>query len=47
MPGKAKVDEPFAVEGLGHFFEDGDAAGVVFDEVVVGGENGRDFALGF
>ena len=45
MAGVAEVDEPFAVEALGHFFEDGDAAGVVFDQVVVGGEGVGDSAL--
>lgn len=45
MAEEAEVDEPFAVEGLGHLFQDGDAAGVVFYEVIVGGEYGRDFLL--
>ena len=46
MSGESEVDEPFSVEGLCYVFKDFDAAGVVFDEVVVGGEDGGDFALG-
>ena len=47
MSGKSEVDEPFSVEGLRHVFKDFDAAGVVFDEVVVGRENSGDFPLGY
>ena len=39
------MDEPLLVESLCHVFKDFDAAGVVFNEVVVGGEDGGDFAL--
>ena len=46
MSGESEVDEPFSVEGLCHVFKDFDAVGVVFDEVVVGREDGGDFALG-
>src|SRR3972149_6413858 len=46
MPRKAEVDEPLAVDRLGHFFQNFDAASVVLDQVVVGGEDGSDFALG-
>ena len=47
MSGESEVDEPFLVEGLCRVFKDFDAAGVVFDEVVVGGEDSGDFALGW
>lgn len=47
MSGKSEMDEPFLVEGLCHIFKDFDAAGVVFDEVVVGGEDSGDFSLGW
>ena len=47
MSEKSEVDEPFSVEGLRHALKDFDAAGVVFDEVVVGREDGGDFALGW
>jgi uncharacterized protein YggL (DUF469 family) len=46
VAGKAEVDEPLAVESLHHLLQDGDAAGVVLDEIVVGGEDGGNFALG-
>ena len=46
MSGKSEIDEPFSVEGLCHVLKDFDAAGVVFDEVVVGGKDGSDFELG-
>ena len=46
MSGKAEFDEPLSVDGSCHVFKDFDAAGVVFDEVVVGAEDGGDFALG-
>ena len=45
MSGESEADEPFSVEGLCHVFKDFDAAGVVFDEIVVGGEDSGDFAL--
>ena len=45
VAGEAEVDEPLAVERLGHGFEQGDAARVVLDQVVVGAEDGGDFAL--
>ena len=41
------MDEPFLVKGLRHVFKDFDAAGVVFDEVIVGREDSGDFALGW
>ena len=47
MSGESEVDEPFLVEGLCHVFKDFDAAGIVFDEVIVGRENGGNFALGW
>src|SRR4051794_23741504 len=47
VPRKAEMDEPLAVDGLGHPFQDGDAARVVLDQVVVGAEDGGDFALGW
>ena len=46
MSGEAEFDEPLSVDCGSHVFEDFDAAGVVFDEVVVGAEDGGDFALG-
>ena len=46
MSGESEVDEPFLVEGLCHVLKDFDAAGVVFDEVVVGREDSGDFAVG-
>ena len=46
MPREAEVDEPLPVNGLGHLLQDGDAPRVVFDQVVVGGQDGGDFALG-
>lgn len=46
MAGEAKMDKPLAVKGLSHLLQDLDPAYVVFDKVVVGGENGGNFALG-
>ena len=45
MSGKSVVDEPFLIEGLCHVFKDFDAAGVVFDEIIVGREDSGNFAL--
>ena len=45
MSGKSEMDEPFSVEGLCHVLKDFDAAGVVFDEVVVGREDRSYFSL--
>ena len=45
MSGESEVEEPFSVEGLCHVLKDFDAAGVIFDEVVVGGEGSGDFVL--
>ncbi len=39
------MDKPLAVQTLRHVFQDLDAAGVVLDQVVVGGEHGGDLAL--
>jgi len=36
MPRKAELNEPLLVQPPRHFFEDLDAACVVFDEVVIG-----------
>lgn len=46
MPRKPKFHEPLAVERLRHLFQYFDAPRVVFDEVVVGAEDGGDFTLG-
>ena len=40
-----EVHEPLAVDVAGHLLQYADAAVVVFDEVVVCGEDGGDFAL--
>ena len=40
------MDEPFSVDGLCHILKNLDASGVVLDEVVVGTEDGGNFALG-
>jgi len=45
MPREAQVHKPLAVKLFGHFFQNGDAAGIVFDQVVVGGKDGGYFAL--
>ena len=45
MPRKSELDKPFAVDGSRHLLKDFDAAGVVFDEVVVVAEDGGDFVL--
>ena len=45
MSREAEVNEPLLVDPSSHFLEDGDAARVVFDQVVVDGENGRDATL--
>jgi len=37
--------QPLAVDFFRHLFQHGNAAGVVFDQIVVGGEDGGDFAL--
>ena len=47
MSRKSEFDKPFAVDGTRHLLKDFDAAGVVFDEVVVVAEDGGDFALRF
>ena len=46
MAGEAEVDEPLAVEPAGHFLQDSDAPLTVLDQVVVGGEDAGDAALG-
>ena len=46
MPRKPEVHEPLAVERLRDLFEDPDAPRVILDQVVVGSEDGGDFALG-
>ena len=45
MTGVAEVDEPFAVEAARHVFQYADAPLVVFDQLVVGGENAGDATL--
>ena len=47
MSGEAEFDEPLPVDCLRHVFKDIDAAGVVFNKVVVGAEDRGDFALGW
>ena len=39
MPGEAEADEPFLVKHTGGLLQQLNAAAVVFDEVIVGGEN--------
>src|SRR4051812_26217925 len=39
MAGEAEVDEPLSVEGAGHFLQNPDASLIVFDQIVVGGED--------
>ena len=46
MAGEAEVDEPFPVNRLGHFLQDGNSPGVVLNQVVIGREDAGDFALG-
>ena len=45
MPRKAHPHKPFTVDLLGHLLQQRDATFVVFDQVVVGGEDGGDFFL--
>jgi hypothetical protein len=45
MPKEAELHEPLAVEIARHLLQNGDAAGVVLDEVVVGAEDGSNAAL--
>ena len=45
MSRKSEFDKPFAVDGLRHLLKDFDAAGVVFDEVVVVAEDSRRFCV--
>jgi len=45
VAGEAKLDEPLAVEVLRHLFQNLDPPQVVLDQVVVGREDGGDFAL--
>ena len=44
-PGKAKANEPLAVEFAGGLLKQRDAAAIVFNEVVVGGEDISDALL--
>ncbi|MEI2655666.1 MAG: hypothetical protein V9G16_05345 [Nitrosomonas sp.] len=37
MTGKAQTHKPFAVNFLGHFFQQRDAPLVIFDQFVIGG----------
>jgi hypothetical protein len=46
MPRVLKIHKPFFVDPLGHFFQYGNAAGVVFYEVIIGGEYTGEFVLG-
>ncbi len=45
MPGVPEVDEPLAIDPLGHLLQDLDPPIVVLDEVVVCGEDRGDLAL--
>ena len=45
VAGKAHADEPLAVEFLSHLFEQGDAALVCLDQIVVGRQNRGDLTL--
>ncbi len=46
VAGKAEADEPFAEDEPCGFFQQSDALQVVLNQVVIGGKNGGDFALG-
>ncbi len=39
------MHKPFAVQRLRHLFQDSDTARVVLDQVVIGREDGGNFAL--
>lgn len=45
MTGKAQVYEPFLIQPLRRFLQQLDLLLVVFDEVIVGGEDARNAAL--
>ena len=45
MAGEAEFDEPLPVKGLGHLLQYLDAPEIVLNQVVVGREDGGDFAL--
>src|SRR5690554_3968421 len=45
MPWETEVDEPLLVQPPGHLLKDLDAARVVLDEVIVGGEDGGYLSL--
>ena len=38
MAGEAELHEPLPISRLGHRFQNGNAAGVVLDQVVIGGK---------
>lgn len=46
MSRELEFNKPLSIDYLRHFLKDLDAAGVVYDEVVVGTEDGGDFLLG-
>ena len=46
MPREAKLDEPLVVQPPRHPLQYRDAARVVLDQVVIGGQDGGDAALG-
>ena len=45
MTGEAELDEPFAVEVLRHLLQNLDPPQIIFNQVVIGRENGGDFAF--
>jgi len=45
MPRKPHPHKPFSVDFLGHFFQQRNPAFIVFDQVVIGREDGGDFLL--
>src|SRR5258708_7119220 len=45
MPRKTEMHEPLAVKRLRHLLQNGDAARVVLDQIIVGREDGGDFTL--
>ncbi|MCY1459629.1 hypothetical protein D9M71_771210 [compost metagenome] len=45
IPREAESHKPFPVKLRGHPLQQLDTAAVIFDQIVVSGENGRDFLL--
>jgi hypothetical protein len=45
MPWKPQPNKPFAMDLRRHPFQQGNAAGIVLDQIVIGRKNGGDFSL--